>query len=75
MAWGVARRREDGDAAVAEDVEVALELADRSLGLEGRLLVGREGKVESGFWISSVESGNMSTLPSDRHGDARPRQS
>jgi hypothetical protein len=45
----VARRRDDGGAAVAEDVEIAFELADRPLGLERRLLVGGEGKVELGL--------------------------
>jgi hypothetical protein len=50
----VTRRRDDRDAAVAEDVEVAVELADRTLRPEGWPLVGRESPISDGFTPTSA---------------------
>jgi len=56
-------------------VEIAFESLDRPLGLEGRVLPGRESPVELGFWIRSVGLGNMFDICRHVAMVVRPRRS
>ena len=63
MSRRVTGRRENDDAAVAENVAVALELGDRMLRLEARRVVGARPIIFGLLHIAASRCGNISTLP------------